>query len=170
MNDTSSRTELLLHLHRATHDLECVKGALASQQELNVRLEQTIADLTQERDGQRREKNDWITEYEKSRAEIADLEASRKLANEGAARLADANNQLRAELDAQKSAGKTLDEILVKAVNAATNAEYERDAWRSCAEKLALELDWRFGQDSWRNPHCATGVALAEFERLKGKP
>ena len=135
MNDTSSRTELLLHLHRATHDLECVKGALASQQELNVRLEQTIADLTQERDGQRREKYYWITEHEKIRAEISDLEASRKLANEGAEKLA-----------------------------------HIRDAWRSCAEKLALELDWRFGQDSWRNPHCATGVALAEFERLKGQP
>jgi len=47
----------------------------------------------------------------------------------------------------------------------------EAEQWRLTARELAKELDWRFGQDSWRNPKSATGMALARFNAMeKGQP
>ncbi len=42
-----------------------------------------------------------------------------------------------------------------------------RQEWHDLARELANELDWRFGQDSWRNPKSATGIALARFNAME---
>jgi hypothetical protein len=178
-----------------------------------------------------------VNEIVSLRQEIADLEASRALANEGAARLAAINDELRVELAAQQALSVRLneerdDERLKKKVWFAMSQELraeverlrscaenltfrnaqkacetcdgptiaevnqlraelaiaerhedewasvgmliaERDALRSCAENLAdslcpgHNLAWCLKEDG---EACLQHRALAEFERLKGKP
>jgi hypothetical protein len=48
--------------------------------------------------------------------------------------------------------------------------EKERDQWHEMARELAAELDWRFGQDPWRNPKSGAGMVLARFNEMEMKP
>jgi hypothetical protein len=91
-----------LDLCYCQYELECVKGALASQQELNMRLENQLKESI-EHQRQMLNHNVALTkERDELKQQVSDLEASRALANKGAERLAQINNQIRAEFDRLK--------------------------------------------------------------------
>jgi hypothetical protein len=160
-------SDLESELGKARHDSVALQLALVDQQELNVRLERekdhqnARAQLAfNERDEQSRLKHNCIAELNREtmkRVEmgqtITDLEASRALANEGAAKLAETNNRLRD--DCAEWAAKS-------------------SAWSECAELLRFDI----AETVAENLHLADGDhctlwrlkrALAEFYRLKGK-
>ena len=73
------------------------------------------------------------------------------------------------QTDAAFSAKRTFPAGIVELQDFARQLERERNAWRECAARLAGEL--QFYADTMGPNFTADGDrALAEFDKLKGKP